>query len=225
MLSMINRGKLDQATQEEFEHLIARLRGFLSQSFDEDGNLIVADPNLAVTPVGGLMPFAGAAPPVGWLLCNGAQVSRVNYKSLFDVIGTTWGAGDGATTFGLPDMRGRSPIGAGQGAGLTFRALGGAVGIEAVQLTTPQMPDHAHDINDPGHRHRVFTSNPAGVGQASIGYGGAGGAIYRDENELGTKLIEPSLTNITSTAGKGNDQAHENMQPSLAVNYLIFAGV
>src|SRR4051812_3263101 len=115
MLSMINRGKLDQGTQEEFEHLIARLRGFLSQSFDEDGQLIVADPNLAIIPVGGLVPFAGSAAPSGYLLCDGSFISRVTYKSLFDVIGVTYGSGDGSTTFALPDFRGRTALGAGAG--------------------------------------------------------------------------------------------------------------
>lgn len=102
---MINRGKLDQPVREEFEHLIMRLRGFLSQSFDEDGQLIVADPNFAVMPIGGIAAFAGREAPVGYLFCDGAQVSRVTYKGLFDVIGVSYGGGDGSTTFTLPDLR------------------------------------------------------------------------------------------------------------------------
>lgn len=145
---MINRGRLDRATQEEFEHLITRLRGYLSQSFDEDGALIVADPNLAVMPVGGIVPFAGATAPSGYLLCDGAQVNRVTYKSLFDVIGTTYGAGDGSTTFNLPDLRQRFPLGkAAAGTGSTLGATGGAIDH------THTVPDHTHST--PAHSHTV----------------------------------------------------------------------
>lgn len=70
---------------------------------------------VALNPIGVVSPFAGAAAPDGWLICNGAAVSRDTYEDLFDVIGTTYGAGDGATTFNLPDLRSRSPIGVGTG--------------------------------------------------------------------------------------------------------------
>jgi hypothetical protein len=72
--------------------------------------------------------FAGSTPPAGWLLCDGSAVSRTEYATLYAAIGDTWGAGDGSTTFNLPDLRGRAPIGAGTGSGLTARTLGGTVG-------------------------------------------------------------------------------------------------
>ncbi len=99
MLSMINRGKLEQPVREEFEHLINRLRGVLGQSFDADGRL------LPVVPVGGLVPYAGTTTPDGYLWCDGTDVSRTTYQALFTVIGTAYGVGNGTTTFTLPDLQ------------------------------------------------------------------------------------------------------------------------
>src|SRR5688572_23860876 len=130
MFSLINRGRYTQAIEEEFESLFARLRGLLSQTFDTDGNLIVADPNLAVFDVGDIKPSFRPTELTqdGWLLCNGSQVSRVTYASLFGVIGTTHGVGDGSTTFNLPDIRGRFPLGvAASGTGSTLGATGGSI--------------------------------------------------------------------------------------------------
>ncbi len=200
---MINRGRIqDPAVAGEFEHLIARLRGFLSQSFDSDGNLIIADPNLAMTPVGGLVPYAGATAPNGWLICDGAQKSRVDYKALFDVIGVTWGAGDGSTTFNIPDLRGRTIIGAGTGSGLTARTLGDlTIGAETVTLTSAQsgLPAHAHDLR---------TSS------------GAGGTLtVTTANGTGT-----TTSNLVQTVAAADAaSAHTNMPPSAVGNWLIFA--
>jgi microcystin-dependent protein len=152
MFSMINRGRLEQPVQEEFEHLFAKLRGFFSQSFDEDGQLRVADPNFAIVPIGGITAFAGQAAPSGYLFCDGAQVSRETYKQLFDVIGTRYGAGNGTTTFALPDLRERFAKG-----GTTLGATGGALEVAVpghshpftapaptITLTLNQPPPHSH---------------------------------------------------------------------------------
>src|SRR6185436_2450639 len=82
--------------------------------------------------------------PAGWLLCDGRAVSRTAYPALFGALSTVWGVGDGSTTFNLPDLRGRAPIGAGTGTGLSARALGASVGAETHTLTTAQMPAHNH---------------------------------------------------------------------------------
>jgi Phage Tail Collar Domain len=74
-------------------------------------------------PVGALMPFGTSAPPVGWLVCNGEAINRTDYAALFSIIGTTFGSGDGNITFNLPDMRGRTIVGAGAGPGLTGKFL------------------------------------------------------------------------------------------------------
>ena len=83
--------------------------------------------------------FAGANAPTGWLLCDGALVSRTTYVDLFAAIGTAYGAGDDITTFALPDLRGRVPIGAGEGIGLDIRVLGAKGGSQHAQA-------HRHSV-------------------------------------------------------------------------------
>ena len=103
-----------------------------------------------VTPAGVIHMFAGSISPSGWLICDGSAVSRTVYADLFKVIGTTYGAGDGNTTFSLPDMRGRTPVGVGQGVGLTARTLGGTVGQENSSLIEANLPAHAHSFTPSG---------------------------------------------------------------------------
>jgi microcystin-dependent protein len=81
-----------------------------------------------LVPTGTIITFAGSSAPGGWLLCNGGAVSRTTYSVLFAVIGITYGNGDGVNTFNLPDFRGRTALGAGQGTGLTNRTLAGTGG-------------------------------------------------------------------------------------------------
>lgn len=153
---------------------------------------------------GDLKMVAYATPPVGWLLCDGAAVSRSSYADLFSAIGTSYGVGDGSTTFNLPDIRGRVPIGAGTGSGLTTRTLADSFGEEGHQLIETELPAHTH---------RYFATKPAqfmemtGTGSLYAGsYGGAGQGHRR--NSAATQLA-------------GSDIAHNNMQPSLAINYII----
>lgn len=91
--------------------------------------------------------YGGMTAPAGWLDCDGIAVSRTTYAALFTAIGTTYGIGDGSTTFNLPDLRGRSPLGAGQGVGLTNRMLGEVGGEEAHALTEAENGPHDHTQN------------------------------------------------------------------------------
>lgn len=174
------------AIQREFEHLIARLRGFLSQSFDENGDLIVADPNLAVTPVGGMVMYGGSTAPTGWELCDGGQLSRVTHKSLFDVIGTNYGPGDGSTTFNKPDMRQRFPLGlAASGTGNALGATGGAIdhthSIASGGSHAHTVASHTHTIpNDGGHSHTVDGHTHGINNDGSHDHGGATGSHSHD---------------------------------------------
>lgn len=95
----------------------------------------------AVVPTGVQLPYAGSAPPTGFLLCDGSAVSRTTFAALFAVAGTKYGAGDGSTTFNLPDKRGRASIGAGTGPGLSLRNQGSKIGAE--EATAP-LPLHNH---------------------------------------------------------------------------------
>jgi microcystin-dependent protein len=118
------------------------------------------DPTLSV-PIGSIILHGLAtAPNAGWLYCDGSAVSRGTYSVLFSVIGSTYGPGDGSTTFNLPDLRSRVPAGAGAaaGAGLTPRALAASGGEETHLLAQTEMPGHVHTITDASHNHTV--TNP-----------------------------------------------------------------
>ena len=109
-------------------------------STSKSGEFSVGDANnkaVPVMPVGCVIPFAGAAAPTGWLLCQGQAISRTTYAQLFSVIGTTYGSGDGSTTFNLPDMRGRVAVG-------SDANLGAAAGVQSVSLTAAQNGPHNH---------------------------------------------------------------------------------
>lgn len=104
--------------------------------------------------VGAMVMYGGVAAPGGWLLCQGQAVSRTTYSALFAVVGTAFGVGDGSTTFNLPDMRGRTPIGSGTGSGLTARTLGDqTVGAEDVTLTAAQSGLVGHNHTQNAHTH------------------------------------------------------------------------
>jgi microcystin-dependent protein len=140
----------------------------------------------STVPTGTLMAFAGSAAPAGYLLCTGAAVSRTTYAALFAVIGTVYGAGDGSTTFNIPDGRSRSVVGAGQGAGLTNRSLGSGTGAawgeESHALSQAEMPSHAHA--DAGHNHggAVFASSTH-AHRTAIGFDSSG-TLYCRTNAL-----------------------------------------
>lgn len=133
------REELDEPVAREFEHLVASLRAFLLEEHSEEGRHTIDDQSVNFVPVGGLMPFAGPTAPQGWLICDGSQVDRVRYGALFKAIGTTHGAGNGVTSFNLPDMRERFAVGA--GGGLALGETGGQF-------------DHVHEISSDGlHDH------------------------------------------------------------------------
>jgi len=143
--------------------------------------------------VGTIKDFGQAVLPGGWLLCDGAAVSRSIYAALFAAIGVGWGVGDGSTTFNVPDCRGRSRIGTGQGAGLTNRALAASGGAETHPLVTGELAAHSHT---------------AGAQQAT---GGGGSGVRSD-------LVG---TLVTSTVGSGT--AHNTMHPFKACTMGIRA--
>lgn len=146
-------------------------------------------------PTSAIIPFGGTSVPSGWLLCDGSAVSRTTYATLFAAIGTTFGAGDGSTTFNLPKIPGRTLIGAGQGTGLTNRALGALVGTETETLSVDQIPSHSHSISE-----------------TDGFYGGS------DRPQRGTDNAVRGTANTNSTGG---GSAHNNMQPSIALNFII----
>ena len=152
-----------------------------------------------------IMLFGGNFAPRGWAFCDGQLLPISSNSALFSIIGTAYG-GDGRTTFALPDLRGRVPMHAGTGPGLTPRQIGQTVGVEGVALTEAQMPAHSHAVNvlnDPANNDR-----PAGdlLARASIYSGSTGSTV--------------ALSDQTISA-TGSGQQHENMQPTLCINYII----
>lgn len=136
----------------------------------------------SIVPVGEVAIFGGAV-PAGWLACDGSAVSRTGATAaLFAYLGTTWGAGDGVTTFNLPDLRGASPVGAGQGTyvGATNHILGQTGGEETHTLTTAEMPSHNHPVpataNAGGGPNFTEGSPFAGTDSTNMGSTGGGGA-------------------------------------------------
>ena len=173
-------------------------------------------PSGAIT--GGMQMYAGATAPSGWLICDGSAVSRTTYSDLFTIIGTTFGVGNGSTTFNIPDMRGRTPIGAGTGTGLTARTLAGTGGAESVTLTSAQsgLPAHNHGITDSGHIHGIYGNLSYGAASGTL-IGTSGSAFNLSWN---TQNATTGITINNNTAANASS-SHENMQPWIAMNYII----
>jgi microcystin-dependent protein len=147
--------------------------------------------------------------PVGWALCDGSLVPISQYAALFQLLGTTFG-GDGQTTFGLPDLRGRAPLGAGQGPGLQPYVQGQIAGVESVTLTSSQFASHTHALQGAA----TATSAAPGAG-AVLGTPGAATPIYAAAGTSAT------LAASAVSVAQGNNLPHENRQPSLTINYII----
>ena len=151
--------------------------------------------------------FGGNFAPRGWALCDGQLLAVSSNSALFSILGTTYG-GDGRTTFGLPDLRGRAPIHAGHGPGLADRRLGQKGGAEQVYLTTNQLPPHNHNI------HAANVSGDDTNPITAKAFASASGDLYSDSPQTSTMNNDV----VTNTGG---GQGHDNMQPFQCVNYII----
>lgn len=159
-------------------------------------------------PVGMITAYSGASAPSGWLLCDGSAVSRTVYASLFSVINTIYGAGDGTTTFNVPNAKGRVIVGVGQGSGLTNRVLGAIGGEEAHALVLAENGAHTHTGG--AHSHTTTISSVSG-GTANNPKGGDGGAA-----NVGT-----GSGGAVATTSSGSGTPHNTMQPFIVLNYII----
>jgi microcystin-dependent protein len=146
--------------------------------------------------------FAGNFAPAGWMFCEGQLLPIVQYETLFNLIGTTYG-GDGQNTFALPDLRGRVPIH--NGNGFTLAETGG---LESVTLTKSQIPTHTHAFR--------ASTDPAGQTDPA-------GNVIGQSPSIDMLIVEATAANLTANAvgSTGGSQPHDNFQPYLCVSFII----
>ena len=199
-----------QAGNQASNQLAAAGGGTGLSSPGTSGNVLTSNGSAWVSsaptyvPTGGMMMWGTASAPTGYLLCNGAAVSRTTYSALFAVIGTAYGAGDGSTTFTLPDFRDRFPV----GAGTTYSAnsTGGSKDAIVVSHT------HTATVTDPGHVHLIgFQSIDAGSAYGSTASGNTAGS-----------QTQSAVTGITvSNSTTGSSGTNANLPPYLGVYFII----
>lgn len=138
----------------------------------------------AIVPIGAVLPFYGSRPPKNWLLCYGQEVSRTEYKALFDAIGISAGGGNGSTTFNIPDLKGKVIYGQGSTDALV---AGSTVGETHHTLTVNEMPSHGHDIVDSNNQNSNWR---AGKANTDIGWNDASGNGYTYAMSTGTTVAD-----------------------------------
>lgn len=191
------------------------LRGFLNLPYS--------------VPIGGLMPFISASVPnSNFVQPYGQALSRTIYSVLFSLIGTTYGSGDGSTTFNIPDLRGRVPVGAdamggaaagrvtAAGAGFDGTVLGATGGAQSKVLAIIEMPQHSHTLVDPGHTHAVTipTGNAGGGGISQFS-----GTFVQFAGAINSGISTTGITLATS----GSSSAFSFLQPSIVLPYVLRA--
>ncbi|ARV13484.1 phage tail protein [Gilvibacter sp. SZ-19] len=170
--------------------------------------------------IGEIIMFGGNFAPRGWALCEGQLLSISQNTALFSILGTTYG-GDGRTTFGLPDLRGRAPIGAGNGPGLTPRPLGQKTGAETTLLQASNLPPHNHtaSLNVSGSD----ATQSAATANATIATPGtlSGRTFTATQGFNGASPDVTLNASSVQTGNTGGGQPANNMQPVQVVNYII----
>lgn len=217
-----------------------------SENFDAspgaDGSVDTAWASAGFLPIGSLLAYGGNADPAGgvWLLTNGRALSRSTYAGLFGVIGTTYGAGDGSSTFNIPNTAGRSLVGSGTATGATgatAKSLGAVGGAEAYNLQAAQsgIPGHNHALTDAGHSHDITSLDQGGglltevggtVGVDTAGGGSNRGIAFNGAGSFRTGIRTKAVTSgVTIAAQAATDAAspHSVMHPFIVTNYLIRA--
>lgn len=175
-------------------------------------------------PAGLISDFGGTTAPSGWLLCDGSAVSRTTYSILFTAIGTTFGAGDGSTTFNVPDLRGRVAAGKDDmGGSAASRLTNGVSGVDGATLGASggdeNSQQHNHAVTDPGHTHGMTASGDPAVNSSAGGSTVSGRSLTHAGGTAPQNLTDSATTGITlADSGSGSS---ENVQPTLVLNKII----
>lgn len=177
--------------------------------------------------IGEIRLFAGNFAPLNWMMCDGSLQSISEYSATYTILGTTYG-GDGQTTFGLPDLRGRIPLHVGQGRGLDRISAGQMGGEEMHTLLTSEIPGHGHGVslNSATITMKVSSKPPTTdtpVANSSLSCrANSTGSIKEFTNAAPNVALGVGLGDIPVPNGvAGSSMPHENMQPFLALNYII----
>lgn len=181
-------------------------------------------PGASAVPIGSITMWSTGTAPSQWLLCNGAAVSRNLFAALFAVIGTTYGVGDGSTTFNVPNFSGRVPRGV-DGGTYTLASTGGA---NSVNLVATDLPYHGHNVTDPGHSHTL--NNAA---QNNQFFNGLAGTNRQSEIASSLAATNTATTGIQVNASlldgsnnpilPGQRTQVDIRDPYLTINYIIKA--
>jgi len=165
--------------------------------------------------IGEIRLFAANFAPKSWQYCNGALLAIRSNTALFSLLGNTYG-GDGITTFGLPNLAGRSAVGAGQGPGLSYYSLGEATGTNSVTLTMSNLPAHTHNLSGnvviPAYSDEGDSGTPANNILASKA------SMYSNQGTDSTTKAVPMALQVGVSGG---NNALTIVQPSLGMNYII----
>ena len=158
----------------------------------------------ATVPAGVISPFGGSSAPTNWLLCDGQAVSRSTYSVLFAAIGTAYGTGNGSTTFNVPNLKGRVPVGR-DSAQTEFDTLGETGGAKTHTLSTAEMPSHEHRLK----------MRQSDIEASGYGMGLGGGFLDR------VYINFSGFEDRDYLEATGSGSAHNNLQPYQVVNYII----
>jgi microcystin-dependent protein len=168
--------------------------------------------------IGEIRMFAGDYAPQGWLPCDGSLQSISAYQTLYSLIGTTYG-GNGTTTFGLPDLRGRIPVGQGQGQALSPRTIGQMSGTETVALAVSELPSHSHIVN--GTASPATTVTPGNTVTLAAATAPAANYLVSLPSPRVERVLDNHTIGNTGGNATGGANPHDNVMPSFAVTFII----
>lgn len=169
--------------------------------------------------IGEIRQFGGNFAPRGWAFANGQLLAVSSNDALFSILGTIYG-GDGRTTFALPDLRGRIPIGAGQGPGLTNRPLGSKTGLERNNMSVLTMPAHTHGATTSSTLHASTAAGDANDPTGRLLADDGDDLVYKDAAPDVTMAADAAAS-TTTLSNAGSSVAFNNIQPTATTNYIV----